>query len=264
MKKSLLIFLLLGTSISVFAQATREYKGAVVDKNGNPLPGAKVEATGGAENTVTDADGTFNLEASQWLKSITVTYPGMGKKKKNIKNTPNNLIVKMGSLLSVGALTIQPKVGMNVARYTNYDGAGARIGLVAGAELEWQYAKQFSIAAGVLYSMEGANNNDYGLKIKCNYINIPIVANFYVIKGFAVKAGIQPAFNVSAKLTDEDYSYTLDEVKTFDLSIPVGVSYEFKNFVIDARYNIGLTNIVEFENIKNSVFQFTAGYKLKL
>ncbi|WP_417471148.1 carboxypeptidase-like regulatory domain-containing protein, partial [Leyella stercorea] len=41
------------------AQSTRIIKGAVVDKNGNPLPGATVEATNGAESTTVDADGTF-------------------------------------------------------------------------------------------------------------------------------------------------------------------------------------------------------------
>ncbi len=71
--------------MNVFAQTTKQVKGAVVDKNGNPLPGAMVEATGGAESTVTDADGTFSIEVSQWLKSLTATYNGMRKKKMDIR-----------------------------------------------------------------------------------------------------------------------------------------------------------------------------------
>ena len=81
MKKLFLLFLLMGTGLSMMAQTTIEVRGGVVDKkNGTPLPGAKVEATGGAESTVTDADGSFSLEVSRWQKSITATYPGMNKK----------------------------------------------------------------------------------------------------------------------------------------------------------------------------------------
>lgn len=88
MKKLFLMLLMIGAAFAANAQSTRQVRGAVVDKkNGNPLPGAKVEATGGAESTVTDADGTFTLEVSQWLKSLTATYPGMNKKKEEIDGT---------------------------------------------------------------------------------------------------------------------------------------------------------------------------------
>lgn len=90
MKKIMFMLLMTGATVVSMAQ-TREIKGAVIDKNGNPLPGARVEATGGAENTVTDADGTFSLEVSQWLKSLTVSYPGMRDKKMNIRNKSNVL-----------------------------------------------------------------------------------------------------------------------------------------------------------------------------
>ena len=63
---------------------------------------------------------------------------------------------------------------------------------------------------------------------------------------------------------DEDFK---DECKKFDVSIPVGVSYQFKvPIVIDARYNIGLTNVNKESdvNCKNQVFQLTVGYKFKL
>lgn len=91
MKKIMFMLLMTGATVVSMAQ-TREIKGAVIDKNGNPLPGARVEATGGAENTVTDADGTFSLEVSQWLKSLTVSYPGMRDKKMNIRNKSNVLL----------------------------------------------------------------------------------------------------------------------------------------------------------------------------
>ena len=81
MKKLLFMLVVACSSIIAVAQNTRVIKGAVVDKNGNPLPGAVVEATNGAESTVVDADGTFTLEVPIWLKSITAKYAGMRDKK---------------------------------------------------------------------------------------------------------------------------------------------------------------------------------------
>lgn len=94
MKKIFVMLLVACAAMGTMAQTTKEVHGAVIDKNGNPLPGAKVEATGGAESTVTDADGTFTLEVSRWLKSVTATYPGMAKKKMGLKNG-NELLFTM-------------------------------------------------------------------------------------------------------------------------------------------------------------------------
>ena len=75
-------------------QTTKVVKGAVIDKYGNPLPGAMVMATGGAESTYVDADGTFSMEVPVWLKSLTVKYAGMSDKRKKIK-TEELLIFEM-------------------------------------------------------------------------------------------------------------------------------------------------------------------------
>lgn len=56
-----------------------------------------------------------------------------------------------------------------------------------------------------------------------------------------------------------------DECNTFNLAIPVGISYEYKNIVLDARYAIGVTNWAKDsdESIRNSSFQITLAYKFK-
>lgn len=80
MRKIFFMLALALASTAAMAQSTRIIKGAVVDKNGNPLPGATVEATNGAESTTVDADGTFSLEVSRWLNTATARYAGMRKK----------------------------------------------------------------------------------------------------------------------------------------------------------------------------------------
>lgn len=171
---------------------------------------------------------------------------------------------------AVGTFTLQPKIGMNVASLTKCDGCDPRIGLAAGVEAEYQATDIFSVSAGLIYSMQGNKAKAEGVTqtTKLDYINIPILANVYVTKGLAVKLGVQPAFNVSdkVKLSGGKASVEAEDVgaESFDFSIPVGLSYEFNNVVIDARYNFGVTNIADGGDAKNSVFQFTLGYKFAL
>lgn len=175
---------------------------------------------------------------------------------------------------AVGAFTLQPKVGLSIASITKFDKADPRFGVVAGVEGEYQATDIFSLSAGVLYSMQG---NKYSLTKngvsatstqKMDYINIPILANVYVVKGLAVKLGIQPGFKVNddikVKAGDMSVSAGSDYAKSFDFSIPVGVSYEFSNVVLDARYNFGCTKVFDGEDCANSVFNITLGYKFEL
>lgn len=170
----------------------------------------------------------------------------------------------------VGSLTVQPKIGMNFATLTKADDSESRIGLVAGAELEYQISDIFSISGGALYSQQGCEWSEDGRTEtnKLDYINIPVLANVYVVKNLAVKFGVQPAFNVNSKAKaskgDSSIQGSIEGIKTFDFSIPIGLSYEYKNIVIDGRYNFGLTKVSKYADSKNSVFQLTLGYKLDI
>ena len=177
-----------------------------------------------------------------------------------------------------GTLTIQPKAGLNITNYTGPYQTTPRFGLAAGIELEYQFTKPFSLSAAVMYSMQGEHvkGKAYGFTnsatLKTDYITIPIMANAYVYKGLALKAGIQPAFNVLAKYQVSIIGFEIGgdlsdvgiDVKTFDLSVPVGLSYEYKSFVIDARYNIGVMNIIKLDDARNNAVQITLGYKFRL
>jgi hypothetical protein len=172
---------------------------------------------------------------------------------------------------AVGTVTIQPKVGLNIANFTDADDADARVGFVAGAELEYQASDIFSISAGALYSQQGCKGKEAGVTLtqKLDYINVPIMANVYVAPGFAVKLGVQPGFKVNAEAEAKNGSNRIaagnsSEFNSVDFSIPVGVSYEFSNVVLDARYNWGLTKTFKDLDNKNTVFQFTVGYKFAL
>ena len=176
---------------------------------------------------------------------------------------------------SVGSITVQPKIGINGANITDADNSDSRIGLVLGGEFEYRVSPIFSLSAGALYSMQGCkgtaedeDGNTGDVSLKLDYINVPILANVYVVKGLAIKLGIQPGFNVRHKATATvsgvNVTTNLPGVKSVDFSIPIGVSYEFNRFVIDGRYNLGVTKLIDGADSKHSVFQFTFGYKFAL
>ena len=178
---------------------------------------------------------------------------------------------------AVGSFNLQPKVGVSIANLTELKDTDPRVGVVAGVEGEYQASDIISVSAGVLYSMQGSKyeyellNQKYKSTNKLDYINVPIMANVYVTKGLAVKLGVQPGFNVSSSNKQEVNTFagsgssTFDvKAKSVDFSIPVGLSYEYNNFQLDARYNWGLTKAFENGKAKNSVFQITLGYKFDL
>ena len=185
------------------------------------------------------------------------------------------MLMSMGAFAQneVGQFTLKPMAGMTLANITNIDGK-IKVGLAAGVEAEYGITETFGVSAGVLYSMQGSKNKDNSdFKTNLDYINVPILANAYLFKGFAVKVGVQPGFLVRAKEKYSNGGITVDgDIKDacnkVDLSIPIGVSYEYANFVFDARYNWGLTNTwkddTRDKKSHNSVFMFSVGYKFAL
>ena len=182
-----------------------------------------------------------------------------------------------------GDVTIQPKVGITISNIT--DGDKSKVNLAYGVEFERFFTDQFSASLGVvftdqgckydIYSATGAGNVSDEMKLDIYYGTLPIMANYYIMPGLALKAGIQPAFRVKAKIEYKgekvDFDNYIDtmfkgegnKLNTFDLSIPVGFSYEFKGITFDARYNIGVTKLISNtdDGIYNKVFIMTLGYK---
>ena len=208
--------------------------------------------------------------------TLLVSYKFNHLKKKEMKKLMIMAALVLSSVCAmaqheVGSFTLQPKVGINFANMTNMNKPSMRVGLAAGLEAEYYASDIVSVSLGAIYSMQGCKaKNEYVKEtLKLDYINVPILANVYVVPGLAVKLGIRINKKIDGEFsTGEEASgeLTKDDVKGFDLSIPVGISYEFANFQLDARYNFGLTKAinVEKDSPKNSVIQVTLGYKFQL
>lgn len=153
MKKYIMLLLLAVATLGASAQSTRVVSGAVIDKNGNPLPGATVSATGGAETTLTQGDGTFSLEVPIWLKSLTASYAGM-KDKKLRTDFNRDMIFTMRKAFN-SAWFLNASVGVSIGDFSHLN-----LGLMAGRFGKWGYYAKLNFP--VLAHGEG--DYSYGLQ----------------------------------------------------------------------------------------------------
>lgn len=176
------------------------------------------------------------------------------------------------TLRDKGSFTLQPKAGVGIGKisgsWTTIGGEKdkARIGFVAGLEGEYYAADWFGLAVGLNYAQQGFKfeAEDYKETTKLDYLNVPIVGNFYVAKGLALKTGFQFGFLMNAKLDSQDIKDLCNKV---NFAIPVGVSYEIENVVLDLRYNLGLNKTNKADNgnkARTDLIQITLGYKFNL
>ncbi len=194
--------------------------------------------------------------------------------------------------LQAQKLFLKPMAGGTLATLTDTEDSKLKLGFVAGAELGFHIINPLAITAGALYSVQGTYleeiDNHKDRKTTLNYLNVPILANFYILPELCVKAGIQPGFLLSAKSEDkrrrgdgwhEYKTKGTDGYNKMDLSIPIGLSYEVTDVaVLEFRYNIGISKIFKTGNktghyeihesydpdAKNSVMMLTIGYKIPL
>lgn len=210
----------------------------------------------------------------------------------------------------VGTFSIVPRIGVSIANMTNNDFVSSngsssgqvikskyKTGLMAGADVEYQFHPVLSVSLGGYYSNQGSRYSNYNEgdedtgeyigysdhHTDLQYLNVPLMLNWYVAEGFALKAGVQVGLLLDSKQERDETPFTIgkdgtqthEDTKTVpfstdyrntDISIPVGLSYEYMNVVLDARYNIGLTNLLDANvaSSKNSVFTFSVGYRFSL
>lgn len=162
-----------------------------------------------------------------------------------------------------GTFTLQPSAGVAIATLSG-DGTKAKVGFQGRFEGAYQMTDAFAVSVGLGCSQYGAKEEGTNTKKNLAYITVPVLANYYLVNGLAVKTGVEVGFKSSAEFKNGDEKEDIEGVKSVIMSIPVGASYEYKNVVLDARYNIGVTKAFKEGNAKQSAFVVTLGYKFKL
>jgi hypothetical protein len=145
-----------------------------------------------------------------------------------------------------------------------------------GAFMEYRIGSLFAISPELLYSRQGVQGKEDGTtaRVRLNYINLPVLAKLYVIDNLSVDLGPQIAFMVnsdiwaksggqtaSIKLPSSEFG--IPAPKTLDVGFAMVLTYNIKDFFIQGRYNLGLTDIFKDDptNSKNGVIQLGAGYR---
>ena len=178
---------------------------------------------------------------------------------------------------------IGAKAGVNFSTLSNVSKGEMLPGFYVGAVSEIKFTEKFSFQPELVYSSQGVKNvysetiagvtSNHHNHDKLGYINLPLLAKYYFTKGLSVELG--PQFGLLLKATNKDEVTTdgvevkedrdfKNEVNTFDFGIGAGLAYDLSNgFFVNARYNLGLTNLAPNANdkVSNRVLSFGVGFQ---
>jgi hypothetical protein len=184
------------------------------------------------------------------------------------------------------------KLGGNLSSLSGIDDSKSALGLNFGLMASMKLSDKFYLVPEFMpLSPKGAKNIPFrstgnvsldqviqpttSTAMQMNYIDIPIVAKYYVTKDIGLEVGPQISILTSAtdvyrgKIKEDDDLVYENNVKsslnTIDVGVVVGLTYSLwdarggKGLYVHARYAYGLMDIVKDnpgEAMKNSVFQF--------
>ena len=119
-------------------------------------------------------------------------------------------------------------------------------------------------------------------RIHLSYISVPVTVQAHVWKGLALRLGVQwdhlasahmkakQETKINGTVSSGDYDQNIrKEFHKDAVAIPIGVSYNYKNIELDARYLWGVTKIADTNDLNdkevmNSTFAITLGYRFHL
>lgn len=182
--------------------------------------------------------------------------------------------------------------------YNGTSHSQTRIGFSGGADVYYQLTDKLALSGGVAYTQAGCNFKDipadlnakhgtvfHNAYFNLGYVDVPLLAHIYISKDLALSIGCQPSFLTKATSHTEMQDYETDgkggikydknEVSEGDVkhwykktafAIPVGISYEYENVMLTARYNFGLSNVYghDLGDSKNRIITVSVGYKFNL
>jgi hypothetical protein len=182
-------------------------------------------------------------------------------------------VLLLAGSASAQNFNIGVKAGWNIyeiATDNNLD-YNTKSGLYAGVLGHVHLTDRFALQPELVYSNQGsqwgtgASNN----KLILHYVNVPVLVQFMFDNGFRIQAGPQVGFlvNTNHKVNNVTTDIDHDNFKTLDFGVGFGASYVHPptGFGVDARYNVGLSNInnvgmVNPANFKNRGLQLGLFY----
>jgi len=179
------------------------------------------------------------------------------------------VLIAAGSAMYASAqIQFGVKAGYNLANLMispSQPGVSSKSDFSAGILASIPLLAGCSLQPEIMYSGQGTSFSDSLATGKLNYgyLNVPVLFKFQHSSGLFAETGPQVGYLLSAKETAGDQtSDTKSNTQSTDFSWVFGIGYKLPlGLGIDARYNLGLTNIAKGDagsvgTAKNGVFQF--------
>lgn len=134
----------------------------------------------------------------------------------------------------------------------------------AGAFTHIHLNKNFAIQPEIIYSRQGGDYNN--VKLKTDYVNIPVLGQYMFGNGFRLQTGPQIGFLTNADVEVSGNKQAVREfLNTTEFSWAFGAGFLTKSGLgIDARYNLGISDIAkDAPEIKNRTWQFGLFYQFR-
>lgn len=166
-----------------------------------------------------------------------------------------------------GHVSLGIKGGVNLYNIHNDNSAtyDSKLGFNVGLLGHIHVASHFAIQPEINFSTQGAKYDldNSVTKLNLNYINVPVLIQYMWDNGFRLQAGPQAGLLISAKSEINDNTVDIkNDFKSLDLGVSFGMGYIHPStgIGIDARYNLGLSNINENSGVKST----NRGFQLSL
>jgi hypothetical protein len=143
------------------------------------------------------------------------------------------------------------KGGANISNVNGSDvsNTNSLVGFNAGAYLKVPVGHGLSIQPELMYSGQGFKQTSSGVTTTQNenYLNVPVLLKYTHFTGVFIETGPQVGFLMSAKASEQGVSVNdKPSFNSADFSwvVGVGVKIPATPISLDARYNFGLSNII--------------------
>jgi hypothetical protein len=142
--------------------------------------------------------------------------------------------------------------------------ADTKTGFHLGGLAHIHLTRAFAVQPEIVYSTQGA---EYGnTKLKLNYINVPVLAQYMFANGFRLQTGPQLGILTTSEYETGHTETDVDDFSNADFSWSFGAGYLSRSGLgIDARYNLGLTDVSKSKttDFQNRVWQLGLFYQFR-
>lgn len=156
------------------------------------------------------------------------------------------------------------KGGVNFATISDDANADTKTGFHLGGLAHIHVTRSFAVQPEIVFSTQGAEYSTG--KLKLNYINVPVLGQYMFGNGFRLQTGPQLGILASSEFDRGDTEVDVENYRKIDLAWSFGAGYLGRNGLgIDARYNLGLTDVVKNDpnDFHNRVWQLGLFYQFK-